>query len=500
MRHFTTKRSHRRRQLASGCIIVVGLAFTASCGNDSSTGAERLPGHSRPILEHDWPHPRDYRFEASEFDPSEPSQALLELDNDLRSYVVTDTADPLVRISAALPLGRLIERVGEAGAADALLQLMTTGASSASRSRLSLRLESLATDLTVERMPDGARISLEVMASDWREGLALMLDRIRAPELGEAADHRTGPGYSPTASVAVAGFRPQVELARLLGGYPLAPPEEGTTVSAQAVRALASRTLRPDRVVLGIGGGVGRQEVEEALRELSRGWNPALDENLEIATTPSGVTRSSLHTIDVPGLVGWVAFGKAIGPVPQADHPALAVLAQILNVRLNIAVRERRGLANRAVFVLPEAASGSGLLHFRTGGRPESVAPLIKYCLEEVSRMRSPDARITDEEMEQAKGALLLGQWQRVLDGARQSSATYAFEAVRHGGTDRLIGWPEAIQAVTPDQVKQIAERYLDPSQMVTVLVGPILAIREARHPRWPADLDELFPSSSGPS
>jgi hypothetical protein len=34
---------------------------------------------------------------------------------------------------------------------------------------------------------------------------------------------------------------------------------------------------------------------------------------------------------------------------------------------------------------------------------------------------------------------------------------------------------------------------------MVTVVVGPIEKIRQARHPRWPVDFDDLQPSAAPP-
>ena len=142
-----------------------------------------------------------------------------------------------------------------------------------------------------------------------------------------------------------------------------------------------------------------------------------------------------LHTVDVPTLnawvvprQGWIAIGRAIDPVPQSEQAAVAVLREILGTRLNIAAREMRGLANHTIFVLPETASGAGLLHIRTGGRQESVAPLVKFSLEEVSRIHSPTDTVTDEEIERAKGVLVLGAWQKALDGARQASTTYAVE------------------------------------------------------------------------
>jgi predicted Zn-dependent peptidase len=444
---------------------------------------------------HDWPHPRDYAFDPSEFAPPNPDEAFIEAGSGVRAYVIPSSSDPLVRMTAAFPLGRLFERAGEAGAARLLAQLLAQGPVYRS---LSLRLEALGTELQVEQALDVTQISLEVLADDWGEGLEILIDLLEEPDFDDELirNYRTGPGFStPTSRAAEARFRPKVELERILGGYPLAPPDEGLRVTPKAVRALASRSLRADRVVLGAGGNVPRAEFETALNRLTANWEVATELPELGSLDPELQSPGSLHTVDVASLQGWIAIGRAIGSIPESERAALTVLGEILGERLNIAAREMRGLCNRDIFLLPETSTGAGLLHIRTGGRWESVAPLIKFSLDEVFRIHDSDQPISEEERERAIGSLVLGKWQEQLDGPRQASATYAVETVRYGGTDRLLAWPDALRNVTFDQMNAVASKYLNPEEMVTVVVGPLEKIRQARHPRWPFDLDTLVPS-----
>jgi zinc protease len=480
----------------AGTLTAVGmaavLATSSSCGREE----ERLPGRSRPLLAHDWPHPRDYRFDPSSFKAPEP--AAVSTRSGLRAYVVPNEADPVVRITAALPLGRFYEQAGEAGAAALLTQILTRRGPADRERPLSARLGDLGTELQVDEGPALTRIAVEELPEDWREALTLMIDLLRRPDLDEGfiREYRAGSGYSePTAGVAGSGFRPKVELERLLGGYPLAPPEPGSTLSTAAVRSLGARTLGVNRVVLGLGGGLPRAEAEAALEELSQGW-PAASGELPLISIAARAGSGTLQTIEAPYLEGWIAIGRVIGPLSEGDVAPFAVMASIFNTRLNIAIREIRGLANRAVLELPETASGAGLLHIRTGGRLEAVGPLVKFSLDELDRMQSGSDAISAEELDRAKGTLVLGSWQGALDGARQASATYAAESVLRGGIEGLLEWPEAVQAVTPEQVKTVAQKYLKPTEMKTVIVGPIEKIRPARHPRWPVGLDELSKTS----
>ncbi len=494
------KQQRWRRWLAPfNAVLAVVTAWGSVACNQATEGREEtLPGRTRALLAHDWPHPRDYQFAPSQFEPPNPAEALVTTDSGVRAYVIAESSEPVVRITAALPLGRLHERANEAGASELITRTLTRIGPEDPERPLSLRLDRLATRFDVEEALDLTRISLEVLAEDWREALSLMIDVLRRTEFNDSSirSYRTGPGYGFSRRAADPGFRPKVELERILGGYPLAPPEPGLSVTTNGVQALVSRSLRANLVVLGVGGNVPRSEALAALDDLTRGWERATG-SPEAASLPRlGNEPESVHTVDAPSLEGWIAIGRAIDGIPETERAAVSVLAHILGVRLNIAAREIRGLANKTIFLLPETGSGAGLLHVRTGGRLEAVAPLVKYTLDEIDRIQEPDDSITNEELERAKGALVLGKWQGALDGARTASETYAVETVRYGTTDRVLEWPEAVEAVTVEEIRALSTKYLARDQMVTVIVGPIEKIRAARHPRWPVDLETLVSSN----
>ncbi len=488
----------RLRALALLVVAPAALGLGGCRGGADDT----LPGRSRPILEHDWPDPSELALGPATFTPPDPGQVLFQASSGVRAYVVPAAASaPLVRLTAALRLGRLHEAEGEAGAAALLTRLLTTrGAAGASRP-LSLRLAELGTSLSTVETLDVTHISLDVLPEDWQEGLELLVELIRDPDLDAASirQYRAGAGYSmPMAGTGGAGFRPKIELERRVHGYPLAPPDPGTMVSPAAVTALASRSLGADRVVFGVGGAVSRDEVEEVLESATRGWAPSGEPAPEPAVIEPSESATRFHAVDVPSLEGWISIGRAVGAVPESDRARLSVLRFILAERLNIAAREMRGLANRDDFEIPVTASGTGLLLVRTGGRPDAVAPLVRYSLDELERIHDPDEPVTESEVTRAKGWLVGAVWRRSLELATNASETLAAEHARRGGTDHLMGWPEAVQSVTAEDVKAIAQTHLDPATFVTVVVGPLERIRAARHPRWPVALDELEAGLAG--
>ena len=492
--------SGRGSRARGGVVTVLVMGILTGCGGDSG---DSLPGRSRPILDHDWPNPDEIAPGPAAFTPPDPEEALYETSSGALAYIVTGTpAAPLVRLTAALPLGRLHEREGEAGASALLVQLLATRGPAGASDPLTLRLAELGASLGPVETLDAAHLSLSVLPEDWRDALELLVELVRNPDLDATTirEYRAGSGYDmPMAGIGGGGFRPKVELERRIHGYPLAPPDPGTMVSPDAVLALASRSLAADRVIFGVGGPVSRAQVEEVLEAATRGWatrdeplpEPSVIEPTSTATGTAG-SATRFHAVDVPSLEGWIAIGRAVGTVPESDRAALSVLRFVLAERLNIAAREMRGLANRDDFEIPVTASGTGLLLVRTGGRPEAVAPLVRYSLDELERMHDPDAPVSEAEVARARGWLVNAVWRRSLELATSASETLALERARHGSTDHLMGWSAMVQAVTPDDVKAIAREYLDPSTFVTVVAGPLERIRAARHPRWPVALDEL--------
>ena len=134
-------------------------------------------------------------------------------------------------------------------------------------------------------------------------------------------------------------------------------------------------------------------------------------------------------------------------------------MAQILNIRLNIVIREIRGLANQAALQVPATTRTPGLLHVRSGARSESIAPIVSYRKGRALADSRTGWNADSRRARTSRGGLVLSQWQRSLDGARAASATFAVETVQNGSLDRLHRWPESVRAVTGEQVQSAAAK-----------------------------------------
>jgi len=483
--------SARRRAAGGAALIGWVLLAGAGCRGASAGHAETLPGRSRPLLEHTWRHPRDLQFGANRFTPPAPKTSLLVTPQGVRAYVVPAAGERVVQVVAAVPLGRGFEQANEAGAAEVLMRLLSQ--------QVTNRLgPGFVGRVLIDQDVDMTRFSVQTLADDWRAGMSALVDALRQPRLDHAIidAYRTGPGFArQTRGLGGASFRPAVELARMVGGYPLAPPEPGLSVREDGVRQLVARSLRPDTVVFGVGGGVSRENAQRELESLTAGWQVPAAPSAAPAAAASKTTNDRVLTIDEPGFTTWLALGHPAPRIDPADEAAVAVMTDILNIRLNIAAREIRGLANQIVLQIAATPQHEGLLHVRTGARAESIAPLLFYARQELSRIREVAGSPTTDELEQVKGGLVRGKWQGSLDGAGNASSTYATEIVRRGSLDRLLQWPDAVRAVTARHVTAAAQAYVHPDQLAAVIIGQLDAVRKSRHPRWPMTFDDVLPS-----
>jgi zinc protease len=481
--------------LIPSCTVLIAALLGTACRGAAARDAETLPGRTRQLFDHNWRHPRDLEFPDNRFAPADPRSALVALSSGLRAYVIPDDGNRLVEITAAVPLGRGFEEANEIGAADLLSRLLTQ--------QINDRLgAAFIGRVTMEQEVDLTRFTLRVLSEDWPSSIKAVIETLRQPrfEAGVVAAYRTGAGFArQTRGLGGPAFRPAIELARMLAGYPLAPPVPGLSVRREAVESIARRSLVPGVVAIGVGGAVAREDARRELESATGGWRSS-DVRLKPDTTDNPVRLKPdatdkgvrFRAFEEPGYTTWLAVGHPMPKLSSADEAAVAVMTDILNIRLTIAIREIRGLANATQLQVPATIHHDGLLHVRSGARPESIAPILKFAVQELSRIREPAGAPTADELEQVKGGIVLGQWQGSLDGARTASATYAVETVRFGSVEHLINWPKAVMAVSADDVVTVARKYIHPDMLATVVIGQVEKVRQARHPRWPVALDDL--------
>ncbi len=143
-------------------------------------------------------------------------------------------------------------------------------------------------------------------------------------------------------------------------------------------------------------------------------------------------------------------------------------LGGLFSSRINLNLREEHGYTYGAgsQFVFRRTA---GPFLVATGVRTDVTAPAVSEILKEIRRMR--DTPMTNDELTMAKDSLVRSMpsdFQTSDDVTATTAAIYVYDL----GLDYFSKYRSRLTAVTADQAKAAAEKYLVPEKLVVVAVG----------------------------
>jgi zinc protease len=170
-------------------------------------------------------------------------------------------------------------------------------------------------------------------------------------------------------------------------------------------------------------------------------------------------------------VLGWVGPERA-----RPDYMAASMANTVLGVfgmmgRLGKNVREEQGLAYYAYSRL-QGGLGQGPWLVSTGVAPEHVEVAIDSILEEVRRMR--EELTPDEELNDSK-AYRTGSLPVSLETNDGIAGIISDMVLYDLGLDYLYRFPEIVNAISPAELQETAQRYMPLDTVSIAVVGPPL-------------------------
>jgi zinc protease len=197
-----------------------------------------------------------------------------------------------------------------------------------------------------------------------------------------------------------------------------------------------------------------------------------------VASEP-GTTAARVVFVDRPGAPQTQVRVASIG-VPRAtpDYEPLVVMNEALgglfSSRINLNLREQHGYTYGAgsQFVFRR---GAGPFLVASGIRTDVTAPAVAEIFKEIRLIRATP--LTPEELTLAKDSLIRSLPSQFETSGRVTTST-ANTFVYGLGLDYYTKEQARLAAVTADQVRAAAERYLVPEKLIVVAVGDVARIR----------------------
>ncbi|MBM3570253.1 MAG: insulinase family protein [Alphaproteobacteria bacterium] len=259
-------------------------------------------------------------------------------------------------------------------------------------------------------------------------------------------------------------------------GHPYARQGRGTEAGVKALggddlRAFLGQRLARDRLVVGVVGDIGKDELARQLDRIF-GDLPATAAPLPpIAdAVPQG---AGIKVLRRPAPQAQVMFGLPGVKRDDPDYYAAYLMNYVLGgggfvSRLYREVREKRGLAY-SVFSYLSPMERAGVYLGGFGTENARVAEALGVVREQLERMRRDG--LSEAELADAK-TFVTGNFPLQLDSSSKISGTLVAIQLERLGIDFLARRNALFEAVTVDDIRRVAQRLLDPAKLLTVVVG----------------------------
>ncbi|MEX0958060.1 MAG: pitrilysin family protein [Burkholderiales bacterium] len=390
---------------------------------------------------------------------------------------------PILDVSVEFPAGSARDSADRSGVASLTARLMRLGAGGMNENELSERLADVGANLSSRIDVDRAGYSLRTLsgAREREQALGVLRAVLQSPEFPQPVLEREKSrvisalreSATRPATIAERTFRELV-----FGDHPYGLPDSGEIdtveqISKEDLRAFYRLYYRAPAAVIAIIGDVTRDEAERIADDLTRGL-PQPASAIQPLPPVTPLTEPVERWISHPASQAHIRVGMPGVKRGDPDYFALWLGNHILggggfSSRLTVELREKRGLSYSSYsYFSPYAEKGAFLIGVQT--QKEQAGEALAVLRSTLARFVEEGP--TPEEIEAAKQNIVAGFVLRVDSNGKvhEYLAMIGFYGLP---LDYIDLFPERIAALTSEQVTDALRRRLDPSKMVTVVVGP---------------------------
>jgi zinc protease len=400
------------------------------------------------------------------------------LPNGLTLLVKEDHRLPFVEFRAVFKGGVLAENTANNGTTMLLAKLLIKGTKTRNAEKIATEIESVGGSIDSYGGNNSFGINAEVLSEDFATGLDLLADVILNPVF--PADE-----LEREKEVQIAGIRSRKDellksaslaMRRALfgdAGYgldSLGTEESAAKVSVASLKAFQQKLVVPNNCVLAIYGDVKTADVKAAVEKAFAGWKKSADISLSSHSPALTSPKRTEETRDKKQAVLVIGFpGTTLADDDRYVLDLLQECCSDLGSRLFLRIREQLGLA---YYVGAQNFAGlvPGYFAFYTGTEPAKVAQVETELLKEAELLRTEG--LSADELKRAKAKIIGGKKIARADLGNLAS-TSALDELYGLGWQRADLDDAKYEAVTLEQIKAAAQKYLKPDALVISVVKP---------------------------
>jgi len=401
-------------------------------------------------------------------------------------WLVSDKNLPMISLEFAFLGGASQDPADKPGVANFVASLLDEGAGDLDAAAFHERLEERAISLAFGAKRDNLRGSIRTLTENRDQAFELLrlsltaprfegqeLERIRAAVLAQLRRRSTNPSD-------IAADR---WFARAFPGHPYGRPIQGTLESAAKIavddlRAYVRRMLARSNLKIAAVGDIDAAELA-VLVDRTFASLPARSDPVPVADVePRGLGTSETIELKVPQTV--ITFGSVGLKRADPDFIPAFVLNHVLGgggfeSRLFREVRERRGLAY-SVYSYLAPYEHTGLFLGGVSTRNDRAVETLEIIVAEIKRIATDGP--TADELDKTK-RFLIGSYPLRFDTSGKITANLLDIQIENLGIDYIDKRNALIEAVTIEDIRRAARRFLAEVKLLVMLVGQ----PEARKP-----------------
>jgi zinc protease len=434
-----------------------------------------------------------------------PTAATRVLANGLRTFVVTDRAQPMVTVQLViLDAGTSADPAGKPGVANLTADMLTQGTSSRSARQIAEAIDFVGGSLAAGADKDATTITVTVVKKDFALAMDLLSDILLHPVFQkDEMERRRQQGLSNLqVQHADPDYIASAILTRLVYGQsPYGLPGQGTPDSLPRMEPgdlvrFRDAHYASDRALLAFAGDI-TADAANAAAETYLGpaaW-PRRDTPAEPPLKPAPFQGLRIVMVDQPSASQTqIRVGRPGIPRSSPDYIPLYVTNRIFgggfNSRLSTEVRQKKGLTYGAYSNF-NSYGQAGDFSASTFTRTEATVEATRLVVDLIARMSTGE--VTPAELDFARD-YIAGVFP-IQSETGEQVASRILAVARYGlPADYNDTYQQRVLAVGPVQVKAMAGRYFDARNLVIVLVGNVRQFGDGIRKAFPAAAVESLP------
>jgi zinc protease len=408
-----------------------------------------------------------------------PEIRTFSLDNGIRVILSRDMSNSLVSFRIACMGGKRAETAENQGIMNFVSNMLTTGARQMKEVEISEKIEDLGGKLQGFSGYDSTGVTASFFSRRLREGLELMALVFMDPTFPE--DKLERERKLIINQIETEPDRPIQHMVRninqaLFPKHPYGFDRLGTveTVSGFTRRDLKeafNRISAPSNMVIAGIGGFDLDEAEKLVREMFEPY-PDQEPYEPAKASQSPLEEPIVKEIKIPRAKAHIGLAFRIVSFDDPDRYPLEVLNNLLagqGGRLFVELRDRRSLAYIVTSFMRPGVD-PGMFAFYIACDVSKTDTAIQGLFDEIGKVRSEE--IQEDEVRSAKENII-GNHLIALQSTWSRAESRSLNELYGLGYDYHLKFVERISEVTPEQVKSVAEKYLDPEKVAIVKILP---------------------------